>query len=59
MGDSADAADREAGQFRAAGVGDEGGGIERDVMRRVSHAIHSELIKLAVRDAVEQRKPRW
>jgi hypothetical protein len=41
------------------GVGGEADAIEREVMRRVSHTIHPDLIKLAVRDAVEQRKPRW
>jgi hypothetical protein len=29
------------------------------VMRRIIHTIHPELIKLAVQDALEQRKPRW
>jgi hypothetical protein len=33
--------------------------IERGVMRRCGHSIHAELIRLAVHDAVEQRKPRW
>jgi hypothetical protein len=58
MGDSADAADREAGQIRAARVGGESDAIEQEVMRRISHTIHPELIKLAVQDALEQRKPR-
>ena len=43
----------------AAQVGDEAEAIEREVMRRVSHTIHPELIKLAVQDALEQRKPNW
>ena len=33
--------------------------IEREVIRRVSHTIHPELVKLAVADAREPRKPRW
>ena len=33
--------------------------IEREVMRWISHTIHTELIKLAVQDAPDQRKPRW
>jgi hypothetical protein len=47
------------GQDFAAQVGGEAEAIEREVMRRVGHEIHPELIKLAVQDAIEQRKPRW
>jgi hypothetical protein len=51
--------DHRWGRDFAAQVGGEAEAIEREVMRRVSHTIHPELIKLAVKDAVEQRKPRW
>ena len=47
------------GKDFAAGVGGEFDAIEQEVMRRIGHEIHPELIKLAVQDAVEQRKPRW
>jgi hypothetical protein len=47
------------GRDFAAQVGGEAEAIEKEVMQRVGHQIHPELIKLAVRDAVEQRKPRW
>jgi hypothetical protein len=43
----------------AAQVGGEAEAIEQEVMRRIGHEIHPELIKLAVQDAIEQRKPRW
>jgi hypothetical protein len=46
-------------RFERRGVGDVGGAIEREVIRRISHTIHPELIKLAVQDAIEPRKPRW
>ena len=47
------------GRDFAAGVGGEVDAIEREVMRRCGQSIHAELIKSAVQDAVEQRKPRW
>jgi hypothetical protein len=47
------------GRDFAAGVGGEAGAIERELTRRVGHGVHPELIKLAVRDAVERRRPRW
>lgn len=33
--------------------------IEKEMMRRISHTIHPEIIKVAVQDAIEQRKPQW
>jgi hypothetical protein len=33
--------------------------IEQEVERRLSPGVHPDLIKLAVRDAVVRRKPRW
>jgi hypothetical protein len=47
------------GRDFAAQVGGEAEAIEREVLRRISHSIHPELIKLAVQDALEQRKSRW
>jgi hypothetical protein len=47
------------GRDFAARVGDEAESIEREVLRRVSQTIRPELIKLAVLDALERRKPRW
>ncbi len=47
------------GREFAAAVGGEADEIEQEVMRRISHITHPELIKLAVQDAIEQRKPRW
>jgi hypothetical protein len=47
------------GRDFAAGVGGEADAIEKEVMRRVGHGTHPELIKLAVQDAIEGRKPRW
>jgi hypothetical protein len=43
----------------AAGVGGEPDAIEREVLRRVSHTMRPELIELAVRDALEPRRPQW
>jgi hypothetical protein len=47
------------GRDFAAGVGGKADAIAKEVMRRGGHGIHPELIKLAVQDAVERRKPRW
>jgi hypothetical protein len=46
------------GRDFAAGVGGEADAIEREVVRRVGRGIRPELIKLAVQDAVEQRRKR-
>jgi hypothetical protein len=40
-------------------VGGEADAIEREDMRRISHTIRPELVKLAVQDVMEKRKPRW
>jgi hypothetical protein len=32
---------------------------EWEVMRRVSDSIHHKLVKIAVKDALEQHKPQW
>ena len=47
------------GRNFAAGVGGEADAIEKEVLQRCGHGIHAALIKLAVQDAVERRKPRW
>jgi hypothetical protein len=47
------------GRDFAARLGGEADTIEREVLQRVGHGIHPELIKLAVQDAVGRRKPRW
>jgi hypothetical protein len=47
------------GRDFAAGVGGEADAIEKEVMRRVGPGIQPELIKLAARDAVGRRRPRW
>ena len=47
------------GRDFAAGIGGEANEIEREVIRRVIQGIRPELIRLAVADAVEQRRSRW
>jgi hypothetical protein len=47
------------GRDFAAGVGGEAEAIEKEVMRRCGQAIHPGLVRLAVQDAVDRRKPRW
>jgi hypothetical protein len=47
------------GRDFAVGVGGEPDAIDRKVTRRLGPGIHPELIRLAVRDAIDQRKPRW
>jgi hypothetical protein len=42
----------------AAGVGDQAEAIEQEVMRRVGPRIDAELVKLAVEDDLEGRRPR-
>jgi hypothetical protein len=47
------------GRDFAAGVGGEADDDEKEVVRRVGHGLRPDPVKLAVRDAVERRKPRW
>jgi hypothetical protein len=54
-----DAFDHGWGWDFAAAVGAETEAIEREVMRRLGPAISPALIKLAARDVMERRKPRW
>jgi hypothetical protein len=43
----------------AAGIGGKAHTIEREVTRRLRPGIQPDMVKLAVQDAVEGRKPRW
>jgi hypothetical protein len=47
------------GRDFAAGVGGEADAIGREVLRRVGPGISPELVKLAIQDVLERRKPRW
>jgi hypothetical protein len=42
-----------------AGVGGDEVDIEAEVKRRVGPGIHAKLIKMAVADALDNRKPQW
>jgi hypothetical protein len=46
------------GRDFAARVGGEADAIEKEVLRRLSPGIHPDLIRLAVEDGFDQRKPR-
>ncbi len=47
------------GRDFAAGIGGEGGAIEREVLRRVGPGVAPELVKVAIQDVLEGRRPRW
>ena len=47
------------GKDFAAGIGGNPEAIEKEVMRRVGARTHPKIVKLAVKDALEPRKPRW
>ena len=47
------------GRDFSVGVGGESVAIEREVIRRVGPGIHPQLIKMAIEDVMEQRRPRW
>jgi hypothetical protein len=47
------------GRDFAAGVGGEADAIERAVLRRLGPSVPPELVKVAVQDVVERRRPRW
>jgi hypothetical protein len=51
--------DHGCGRDFAARVGGEADAIEREVTPRLTSNIHPELVKLAVQDVMEPRKPRW
>jgi hypothetical protein len=46
------------GRDFATGIGGQAQAIEREVMRRVGSGIHPDLVKLAVAEAMENRRPR-
>jgi len=47
------------GRDFAARVGDQAGAIQQEVMRRVGPGVDPEVVRLAVEDALEGRRPRW
>jgi hypothetical protein len=47
------------GRDFAAGLGGEADAIEREVVRRVGPGVATELVKLAIQDVLERRRPRW
>jgi len=47
------------GRDFAAGVGGEADAIEREVLRRIGPGVPPELVKMAIQDAMERRRPRW
>jgi hypothetical protein len=51
--------DHGSGRDFATGIGSEAEDNEREVIRRVGPRIDPELVKLAVQDALEHRKPWW
>ena len=47
------------GRDFAARVGDQAVAIQQEVMRRVGPGVDPEVVRLAVGDALEGRRPRW
>jgi hypothetical protein len=47
------------GRDFAAGVGGEAAAIEGEVLRRVGPVVPPELVKVAIQDVLEHRRPRW
>jgi hypothetical protein len=47
------------GRDFAAGIGGDADAIEKEVIRRCSPRTQTKIVKLAVKDALESRKPRW
>jgi hypothetical protein len=47
------------GRDFAAGIGGDADAIEREVVRRVGPGVAAELVKLAIQDILERRRPRW
>src|SRR5438552_10865024 len=47
------------GRDFAAGVGDQAESIKREMMRRMKAGLDPEVVKLAVEDALKDRRPRW
>ena len=51
--------DHTFGRDAAGRIGGQAEAIEREVMRHIRPGANSEVVKLAVEDALEKRKPRW
>jgi hypothetical protein len=51
--------DHDWGRDFAAGIGSESEAIEREVTRRMQAGTNPDVVKLAVEDALENRRPRW
>jgi hypothetical protein len=47
------------GRDFAAGIGSQSEAIEREVTRRMQPGVNPKVVKLAVEDALEGRRPRW
>jgi hypothetical protein len=47
------------GRDLSAGIGGQSEGIEREVTRRMQPGINPEMVKLAVEDDLEGRRPQW
>ena len=47
------------GRDFAARAGDQAEAIQQEVMRRVGPGVDPEVVRLAVEDALEGRRPRW
>ncbi len=47
------------GRDFAAGVGGEAGAIEREVQRRLGPGVALELVRMAIEDVLDGRRPRW
>jgi hypothetical protein len=47
------------GRDFAARVGDHAGAIKREVIRRLGLGVDPEVVRLAVEDALDSRRPRW
>jgi hypothetical protein len=47
------------GREFAAAIGAEAEAIEREVMRRVRPGVDSDVVKLAIEDALAGHRPRW
>lgn len=47
------------GRDFAAGVGGEADAVDREVRRRLGSGVPPELVRMAIRDVLEGRRPRW
>jgi hypothetical protein len=51
--------DHRWGRDFAAAIGGEADAIEKEVLRHLSPGVHPDLVRQAVEDVIERRKPRW